>query len=191
MLHCRQAWPASWHLKNQEILLSLWGRFYFEVKLLETIWYTKTTLAAKSMRISITESPRQGSDFLFHLCHTHSRDFSKIKIHIWAFSTAPLQKRPTGLPKSADYQHSWCTGTASTAPHCCPNAVHYFYIRNSTMTWKSSVKPADFFYTDQAQVTDVNPIKSAFFPPPFFFLMQIMSYSTAQWSILKSYRLHD
>lgn len=58
------------------------------------------------------------------------------------------------------------------------------------MTWKSSVKPADFFYTDQAQVTDVNPIKSAFFPP-FFFLMQIMSYSTAQWSILKSYRLHD
>lgn len=36
------------------------------------------------------------------------------------------------------------------------------------MTWKSSVKPADFFYTDQAQVTDVNPIKSAFFPPFFF-----------------------
>ena len=46
------------------------------------------------------------------------------------------------------------------------------------MTWKSSVKPADFFYTDQAQVTDVNPIKSAFFPPFFFNANHELQHST-------------
>lgn len=125
---------------------------FLVVQVLETTRHKETVTAAKWMGIYVIKLPSQSSDFLFHLHHTCSRRLSKILT--WTFSTVSLGMSMGTLQGTA-HQHLWYTNTTPMEPQKYPKAKH-FSVRNSTVAQKSNIMPEHFFWTEQAQVTEVS-----------------------------------